>query len=339
MRRIVPVSAALALAASTAPAALAAGASFALRPVKYDPKIPASASYFIFRVAGGEAIQSEVSVVNTGTQAGTAFLYPVDATTGQTSGTVYLARTSKRRDVGRWVKLGLSRVTLGPGESRVVRFVLHVPRGARRGDHVGGIVAENAELQTSGRVASGKRKGGFQIRVRQLTIVGVEVQLPGGKARLKIGAVRAGGQDHHQAVLVRLKNVGGVLLKPTGRLSVRRGGKVVKRVRLSLDSVLAGTRIDYPAYLAGKPLSPGTYRVHIWLAYGRHGRVTADRTLKIGTRDIVQVYGAKADGFQPQRTSKGTLLPWLMAFTALLVATGAVATTIRVSRRHGDPRS
>src|SRR5579859_6713384 len=104
-------------AASAGPAAAASGqASFALKPLLYDPALPATRSYFVLQVRPGDVIADKVRLVNTGGVSGTAFLYPVDATTGQTSGAVYLSSQSPRRDVGAWVRLSRSKVTLGPGK-------------------------------------------------------------------------------------------------------------------------------------------------------------------------------------------------------------------------------
>src|SRR2546427_6402574 len=78
-------------------------ANFALKPVTYDPSNPVTASYFIFDSKPGVVVKSQVNVTNTGTVKGTVNLYTVDATTGQTSGAVYLNHGDPRRDVGVWI--------------------------------------------------------------------------------------------------------------------------------------------------------------------------------------------------------------------------------------------
>src|SRR5438045_2971522 len=72
-------------------------ANFGLEPVLYDPSNPLTASYFIFDSKPGIVLKSSVRVSNTGTARGSANLYPVDATTGQTSGAVYLNQNDPRR--------------------------------------------------------------------------------------------------------------------------------------------------------------------------------------------------------------------------------------------------
>ena len=88
-----------------------------------------------------------IRVVNTGGRTGTAYLYAVDATTGQTSGAVYLSRQSPKRDVGAWIRLSQSNVTLAPGKNAVVDYTIRIPATVRPGDHLGGIVAENSQVQ------------------------------------------------------------------------------------------------------------------------------------------------------------------------------------------------
>jgi hypothetical protein len=335
-RRLLLSLAAVVAAAVAAPAALADGPSFALRPVTFDPKVPETASYFIFPGKRGKTITSEVRVTNAGTAAGTAYLYAVDATTGQTSGTVYLARRNKRRDVGRWLRLGAASVTLAPGESKIVAFTFTVPRKARGGDHVGGIVAENARLKTGAKAAQSKGRGGFQITIRELTIVGVEVQLPGGSPKLGFSHVKAGGQTGHQAILLGLGNSGGLLLKPRGKVVVRDShGKLVKRAALSLDTLIPSTKIDYPVYFPGRPLRPGKYKVTLDLRYaGKH--LHATRTLEISRKSVVQVFGSHSRAVVGTGSS-GTMLPWLLMAGALLVATGAIGVMLRSRRVHPQP--
>jgi hypothetical protein len=228
--------------------------SFAVKPVKYDPALSATKSYFILRAGPGAVISDQVRVVNTGSATGTAFLYPVDATTGQTSGAVYLSRPSPRRDVGAWVRLARAQVTLAPGASAVVPFTIRVPAGARPGDHLGGIVAENSQVQGS------RGSGALRIRIKHLTIAAVELQLP-GRVLARIGAtgVKAGGQQGWQYVYIHLRNTGNVMVKPSGKLVIRSAGRIVAVRKLVLDTFVPGTEIDYPVLLPHRTLAPGTY--------------------------------------------------------------------------------
>jgi Bacterial protein of unknown function (DUF916) len=304
-------------------AALAGQSSFALKPLKFDPAVPATRSYFILRLRPGQRISSRFVVSNVGTSHGTAFLYPVDATTGQTSGAVYLSRTSPRRDVGSWITLGVSRVKLAPGERRVVSFTLRVPaRGLRPGDHLGGIVVENARLTT------GSRSSPLRINIRHLTIDAVEVKVPGRAVRtVTIAGVTAGGGHGYQRVFVRLRNVGTAMLKPSGKLTVTDStGRQVADRSFRLDTFLPQTQINYPVLLPGQALSPGSYRATVTLTFA--GK-TIRRTFPLGvTRDQYrQVFAGAAPARAPKsgRHEPAVLLPLLgAALAAALVALGFV---------------
>jgi hypothetical protein len=250
-------------AAVLSPPARAAGgqASFAVKPVKYDPALSATKSYFILQAKRGAVISDQVRIVNTGSATGTAFLYPVDATTGQTSGAVYLSRQSPRRDVGAWVRLARRQVTLAPGASAVVPFAIRVPAGAHAGDHLGGIVAENSQIQ------GGRGSGALRIRIKHLTIAAVELQLRGRVvAGVAPSGVKAGGQQGWQYVYIHLRNTGNVMVKPSGSLVIRNAtGRRVASRKLVLDTFVPGTAIDYPVLLPHRTLAPGSYRATVTL--------------------------------------------------------------------------
>jgi hypothetical protein len=310
----------------------ARGASFALRPVLYDPAVPATKSYFIFVAKPGTTVHNQVRVTNVGRKAGTAFLYPVDATTGQTSGTVYLGRVAPRRDVGAWLQLRARRVRLRAGQSRVVSFTLRVPARTRPGQHVGGIVAQNAAVRSARAVRKGTRLGGFHIRIRQLTIIGVQTDLPGRHTEeLAVGSVTAGGGHGYQILALGLHNTGTMLLRPHGRMSVTDSHeRTVQRRRLRLDTFLPATGIAYPVFVKGRALPAGSYRAHLVLRYG-HDRVTrATVPFTILSRQVKQVFTSSRPVTPPTKSSSsrslGQYVPWLVAALGLVVGVvGAVA--------------
>jgi WxL Interacting Protein, peptidoglycan binding domain len=268
-------------AAAPAPA----DASFALKPVMYDPALTATKSYFILSVKPGALVKDQVRIVNTGGKTGTAFLYPVDATTGQTSGAVYLSRQSPRRDVASWIVLSRSRVTLAPGADAVVPFTVRVPKFARPGDHLGGLVAENSQIQKS------NGGGALQIKIRHLTIAAVEVQLPSAPvATVAATGVKPGGEHGYQFIYVHLKSTGNVLVKPAATLTVRNAtGRVVARRRVQLDTFVPGTEIDYPAILPRQALKPGRYTAEVRLHTSKN-RVLGYRKVAAPPFDVTRTF-------------------------------------------------
>ena len=341
MTRFLPVLCALVAGLAVVPAALAGEASFALRPVTFDPDVPATQSYYIFDSQRGATIRTEVRVTNVGTVPGTALLYAVDATTGRTSGAVYRSGSAKRRDVGRWIVLSERRIMLGPQESRVIPFSVIVPRGTRAGEHVGGIVAQNLAVQTGAATQVGKRGGSVQIRLRHLTIVAVEVKLPGRRVeRVLVQGIKAGTEAGYPAVEVGLRNAGNVMVKPRLRFRiVDRHGTTLLDQRRVLDTLVPQTAIGYPVILS-RALRPGDYRADVRLDYGQGIVTHAARALRVqDTRTQTYTSAALApvasqDGGNGGRGG----LPWIVAAAGLLTGLTGIALAIR-AHRGGTARS
>jgi LPXTG-motif cell wall-anchored protein len=325
-------------------------ASFAVKPVAYDPSLPATKSYFILTAKPGQEIADRVRVVNTGTAAGTAYLYAVDATTGQTSGAVYLSRSKPRRDVGAWIRLAGERVTLAPGAQAIVPFTIRVPVGVRAGDHVGGIVAENSAIQHS------TGHGALQIRIKHLTIAAVELQLPGRPfARVVATGVKAGGQNGWQYVYVHLVNPGTIMVKPQGRLVVANaaGRKVAARL-LRLDTFLPRTAIDYPVLLPKQTLPPGSYTASVTIGSSNRTIVGYRKTVSapfsatrsfpftVSSGQQKQVFSgvapvtAPAQAAPASHTGKSSTLGFLLVGSALILLL-ALALWIAIKRRSRKP--
>src|SRR3954452_16327254 len=102
-----------------------------------NPKV----GYFVYRATPGATRSGAVIVSNSGTAAGTVKLFAADATTGRTTGTVYLT-DAKPKSAGAWVTLASKSVSLRPGASKRVTFTVRVPTGQKPGQWVAGIVAE-----------------------------------------------------------------------------------------------------------------------------------------------------------------------------------------------------
>jgi hypothetical protein len=146
-----------------------------------------------------------------------------------------------------------------------VPFTVHVPAGATAGDYVGGIVAETV-LQRQGPQST--HKTNVQIKVRNLSIVAVEVNIPGKQvAKFTIGSVNVGGSQGRQQVFVHLSNNGTTLVKPKGSITIQTpAGTAIQTIAFHLDSFLPHTAIDYPVQLK-RALPPGSYVASVSLTY------------------------------------------------------------------------
>jgi LPXTG-motif cell wall-anchored protein len=321
-------------------AAATAGPVFGLRAVG-NPK----RGYFIYAIAPGAPHSGAVIVSNTGNRTGTVKLYSADGATGQTTGTVYLT-DRKPTGAGSWVTLSQSSVKLAPGAVRRVPFTVRVPDGADAGQWVAGIVAETA---TSAKTKRSTRKAGVQIRIRNQTIIAVQVNVPGPPAAsFTIGGVKTGGQRGFQQVLVHFANTGNVLQKPTGFITIQHAGTPVQRLPFKMDTFLPQTEIDYPVLLK-KALAAGDYETKVSLTFATPGggqkTITASPPLTVSNQDVQQVFTATsaAPTQQPPGgvvADSGSSTPWALiagaAAAVLLLLLAAWLLLRRRSRRGGE---
>lgn len=277
----------LSLGVPQAPAAYAAGgANITLQPAISDPANPLTRAYFILQGKPGTVLQNSVVVTNTGTATGAVNLYTVDAGTGQNSGIIYLLQTAPRRDVGAWIHLSKSQLTLAAGQSKQVAFQVVIPSKARAGQHVGGIVAEDVEQDST------TTNSKIQITVHSRRIIAIEVNLPGSQVeQLSASGIQVGGSANYEILKVGLSNTGTMLLKAKGTLQVIDDkGHVLQNLAISMDSFLPGTSITYPVYVQKKALGAGTYQGNLLLQYG-HGKMLRYTTsFTVTEQQLVEIF-------------------------------------------------
>jgi hypothetical protein len=296
-------------------------ASFGLQPVGYDTSNPLSRSYFIFNARAGATVHSLIRVTNTGTAAGSALLYPVDATTGQTSGTVYRPRDAARIDVANWLTLGLSQVSLAPGQSQVVPFQFVVPSVVRSGQHLGGIVAESMTQQHS----SPKEK--LQVTIQHLTIMAVQVNLPGlAVDQLTATGIQAGGAQGYQNLLLGLSNTGTMmLLKTYGSLQITNAqGQILQNLPLRLGTFLPQSSINYPVYVQKKALGVGVYQASLNLIYGHNQLLHSTFKFTITQQQLANVFTSNGPLQAPGNGGLLNLLTWQNIVIALFLIGAAL---------------
>jgi hypothetical protein len=339
MRRL---AASLLLALVLAPLATAAAPApvFGLRAVG-NPKL----GYFVYSLPAGSVQQGGVIISNSGTATGTVKLFAADATTGRTTGTVYLTDRKATR-AGSWISLSTTSLTLKPGQHQTVRFTVRVPASAGAGQWVGGVVAETSRQVTG---PKSKQKASVQIKIRDLTIVAVQVNVPGPpRTAFTIGGVKTGGQRGFQEVITHIGSTGNLLVKPTGTVTILdKQGKTLQTLPFKMDTFLPQTAIDYPLLLK-KALPPGDYTANIRLAIpavsGAPAKVvTAHPSFSISKQDVQQVFTSAAPQTPPPGAvgaSNSSSTPWAVIGAAVVVALLLALLLLRLlrGRRSGTPR-
>jgi hypothetical protein len=327
---LVALAAALALVPVSA-AHAAPGAVFALQPAGSAQR----SSYFVLQARPGATIARAVRITNVGNRPGTAVLYPVDATTGRTTGAVFRPRWATHRGVGAWTSLRAARVRLAPGASRVIPFTVRVPRKRLDGQHLGGIVAESTKLLRG--TARRSRRGSFRIDTRHLTINAVQVELPGKRReQLRLTGVQPGRAGGFQTLQVGMRNTGNTFVKGSGTIAVRDEQERIRaRQTFLVDTFLPRSGVADPVALTGKALPAGSYIADVDLRYG-HGRSERLSTpFEISDRQVRSVFGADAPQAPAGAATSELPILWIALGGAVLLLAGFASALLLMRRRAG----
>ncbi len=308
-------------------------ANFSLQPSLYDPNNAVTHSYYVLNLQPGAITTIGVRVLNTGTATGSVTLSPVDATTGLTSGTVFRQPNDPRKDVGAWIALNTQHLTLAPGQSRVVPFQVIVPKAVRSGQHLGGIMAEGTDVQTS--TSKNQR---FQVNVRHIFVMAVQVNLPGtALEQLTATDIQAGGANNYQNLQILLHNTGNMMVHGKGALQVMdASGQLLQNLPINLDTFLPDTSIAYPVNVQHKALAAGDYQAVLDVTYGHQHTLHYATKLTISSKQVAQVFQPTTPLQSPGTVNVGTNLPmWQVALIGVLLLFGLLFVGQQVYRIVG----
>ncbi|MEV0898817.1 DUF916 domain-containing protein [Actinoplanes sp. NPDC049802] len=178
MRIIRIAAAALALAACTvvpaAPAAATGNGEWAVTPTPAENAGPTPRLYFFLDAAAGQTVKESVRVTNLGKNPKAFEIYGADAyNTVKDGGFALRTKDRRQTDLGAWVKSGAGKVSIPGGASADIPFTITVPPNATPGDHVGGVVALEAEPSAV------TQAGGATVRIQRAVAARVYLRVAG----------------------------------------------------------------------------------------------------------------------------------------------------------------
>lgn len=272
-----------------------------MRPVNTDPTHTVTKGYFVITARANTRLSDQVFVTNDGTARGKINIYAVDTTTAQTSGISYGSQHDPRTDVGAWIHLDTTKITLNPGQSQAISFKVSVPKHVRIGTHLGGIIAEVLVPRKATPVDKPQNKASLKILITTQVILGVEVNIPGNAVeQLAATDIAAGGTQGHQSLQVSLQNTGDLMLKPRGSLIVKNSnGQTVQNLPIQMGIILPQTGIDYPVYLQNHALSVGDYTTYLTLNYGHNHTLRFSRTFSVTPEVLRKTFTASNTSITP----------------------------------------
>ncbi len=308
------------------------GPRFTLKPIVSDAEPSASQFAFVLDGQSGQTLTRTLRITNGGMTPGDVHLFPVDATTAQTSGTVYLAEPDPRNDVGAWIKLDTSDITMVPGESKDVTLTITIPASARPGQHLGGVVAADSA------VAVNTAAGGATLNVKTRTVTSVQVNVPGQTVeKMTVTGVTGGGKLGQQVLMLGLRNEGTIPVSPTGTIVVTNArGEELQNISLKLDKILPDTMIEYPMEVQKTALDAGDYKANINLTFGQGSEAHSTVPFTITPAQIAQIFPQAQQGSGARQAIPPTLAAPASIRGATAVntspgASGALANTLQTS--------
>lgn len=166
VRRVASTVAALvvALAAGVVPAAHAADqdATWGIRPE--DNAHGAERPNFAYELDPGAVVEDALLVTNRGSEPLDLTVYAADAFLTSSGQYDLLPAGTPSTDLGAWVRVGLDRVTVAPGEQVRVPFTVAVPADASPGDHAGGVLTSS--IAATGTTVAIDRRLASRVQVR-----------------------------------------------------------------------------------------------------------------------------------------------------------------------------
>jgi hypothetical protein len=258
---------------------------------------------FTFGATRRSVINDHIAVTNVGVQPVTLRLYASDAFNNRDGGFDLLPAATVPVDVGSWVTLGQSQITIAARATAIVPFRLAVPANATPGDHVGGIVASLSTVATDahGATVTVDQRVGTRIYLRvtgllrpALTVEGLTSTYHPSLNPLAPSRVTIGYQ---------IRNSGNVRLSGTQSLTV---------------TTLWGQHISVPVLPDVAELLPGnTYVVRVEVT-----GIPAGGLMHAQVRLTPQaVRGDAQNGLIPtERTAWFWVLPWIPLLVLLIIA-------------------
>ncbi len=296
---------------------------FGLRAVEALTLVPPSLEY---STAKGQTIEAKVKLLNNENRALT--LTPSTANFGakDETGEPDFAFDAPTADLAAWIKIPVEPITLEPGETKEITFMIEVPAKAEPGGHYAGI------FFASGGAASDGGQIGIQSKLGTLIILTVE-----GNIR-ELGAISSVKLDGSTIVSrppvdfnIRIANSGNVHFKPKGKVTVLNmfGGEAETLTLPQDKNVLPGQTRLFEVSWAKKSTNAtkGDFFAEI-------GAEFSNFALGTYTANIEATYG------QTDRTMIGkvkfTVFPWralsVLAFGLVAAVVGLTAGTRAYNR-------
>ncbi|OGB85700.1 hypothetical protein A2994_03015 [candidate division Kazan bacterium RIFCSPLOWO2_01_FULL_48_13] len=229
---------------------------------------PANRSWFVYEAEAKTVIKDRVNVINRGNKSVNLIVAALDGAVSQNGGYTLIGSMADNKDIGTWVELEKTEVTLPPKSNQILNFTVTVPDNADVGSHPGGIVVleKPAEASTLG----AKKKNSSQLTVVTRIAARMYLTVPGEiQRRLEVKQIRHSIGNGLLYFFLRLKNNGNVQLNAIADVTLRGlFGKVGSQSGAEIGMLLRGSEITAQLPWQKNPPAFGRFVADFRLHYG-----------------------------------------------------------------------
>jgi hypothetical protein len=240
---------------------------------EWNEQSPLSKSWFIYALEPGEVKNAKVDVINQSSQSVDIKIYPVDAVTTKDGAFAPQPEDAKKTDVGAWVSLPVSELSLGPNETKTIDFTIRVPENVEVGDHMGAIIIQGKEVPAA--------EEGTTMRV--VTRVGARIYLtvPGELIReLELNEFSWKMEEDRAVFYLTLTNKGNIRISPKGEIEIKnKAGKVVDKIAITEREVFPKDTINLPT--RWEKTTSGKFTALATIDYGSEENLTKELSFEI----------------------------------------------------------
>jgi hypothetical protein len=234
------------------------------KPANPQSNNPRTQSIFIYTLKPGQLANDGVRLVNNTKQQQTISVYPVDSVLSSGGMFSCAQQADPKKDVGSWITMQSSTVTLAPNSNKVVPFTVTVPDSGNIdvGEHDGCIA-----IQSASETATQSTKSGVLLSFR--SAIRVVVTIPGKIVKkLDISSVAVSlAKDNKYQVSPTVQNSGNVSLDTTLKVSlISPFGMTTSATNEGSSPVLPRTKASWN-YELKRPFWGGFYRAKVVASY------------------------------------------------------------------------
>ena len=231
-----------------------------IKPYTKPGELPKS--WFIYDyIKPGAVIKDVVNIKNDSDQTVTVVVYPVDAINAVDGGYAPNADDVPVVDLGKWIKLEKTELTILPKASKNVNFIITVPAKPAVGDHAATILVRRKDSSPNGRNLKGLNVAPsikVVVRMGARVYLNVEGQVKKSFAfkNIKLDT----GSSGKARFQFEVENDGNSRLNLTAKVEVKdKDGKVIQTINYNLGELLPFSKVNISKTWEDQLNTPGSF--------------------------------------------------------------------------------